>query len=461
MFHLEYNVAHGQPHENCNVTADFKTYIPTQPQTVPAATDLATGKAMASTTTIRSGSNALDKLAVELLTLISLYACTDGGPTGCALSLVSKRMRAASHPARFFSVSLTMESPTQLKQFLACYQAECARAADALPRVQHLCLSLFGREEDGAPMTNGTPPSSQLQATHVQHPPTSRAEFLARMQRQAQQWRSAQDRLDEGYNYVVPALFRAVAPDLRTLTLIQARWRVNGTVQCCFPHLRELTLVGGDSSFLPFGFTQDGRPQYPSLRRLHHNLAFVGTGLNFLEWAAHAPNLTHLRVSRLDSKPRVIVDTLERAIGACTLRSRAELETELSKHDVDADPVRRPSCRRPSDGGVLPASKARHDPAERRACTVALERGCVRRVHGVSGEVEEACEGPRGRPPPCRAVDNLPGSRPTPGVYQASEEAVDGTSRWRGAWMLGGRCGGSTITVPLTVKKSDCRPRLQ
>ena len=189
-------------------------------------------------------------------------------------------------------------------------------------------------------MTDGTPPSFQSQATHAQHPPppTSRAEFLARMQRQAQQWRSAQDRLDEGYNYVVPALFRAVAPDLRTLTLIQARWRVNGTVQCCFPHLRELTLVGGDSSFLPFSFTQDGRPQYPSLRRLHHNLAFVGTGLNFLEWAAHAPNLTHLRVSRLDSKPRVIVDTLERAIGACILRSRAELETELRKHDVDADP---------------------------------------------------------------------------------------------------------------------------
>ena len=85
---------------------------------------------------------------------------------------------------------------------------------------------------------------------------------------------------------------------------------------------------------MPFGFTQDGRPQYPSLRRLHHNLAFVGTGLNFLEWAAHAPNLTHLRVSRLDSKPRVIVDTLERAIGACILRSCAE--SERRKHDVDA-----------------------------------------------------------------------------------------------------------------------------
>ena len=41
----------------------------------------------------------LDKLAVELLTLIAFYACTDGGPTGCALALVSKRVRAASGDA--------------------------------------------------------------------------------------------------------------------------------------------------------------------------------------------------------------------------------------------------------------------------------------------------------------------------------------------------------------------------
>ncbi|PIL24417.1 hypothetical protein GSI_14171 [Ganoderma sinense ZZ0214-1] len=295
-----------------------------QPQTTPTAADptiyVGLCQTMPSATTTGIGSSPLDKLAVELIAHISFYACTDGGPTGCALSLVSKRIRAASRPARFFSVSLTTESSAQLKQFLACYQAECARATDALPRVQHLCISLFGREQGDAPaypMAHGAVPPVQIQARPAAQPaPTSRAEFLARMQRQTQQWRSAQDRLDEGFSHVVPALIRAVAPDLRSLTFVQARWRVTGSVpQCCFAHLRELTLVGGDMTFLPFALARDGRPQFPSLRRLHHNLAFAGAGLSFLEWAAHAPNLTHLRVSRLDSHPRVIVDTLDQVIG--------------------------------------------------------------------------------------------------------------------------------------------------
>ncbi len=311
-----------QPHENHNVNVIFKTSTPNQSQPALAAIHPTMGWCKTiPTTPTRNGPSPLDKLAVELLTLISFYACTDGGPTGCALSLVSKRMRAASRPSRFFSVSLTTESPAQIKQFLACYQAECARATDVLPRVQHLCLSLFGREQDRTPAVTSSSSSPMTGGAHLycfqptQSRPTSRAEFLAKMQRQTQQWRSAQERLDEGYNDVIPTLFRAIAPDLRTLTFIQARWRVNATVRCRFPHLCELTLVGGDPSFLPFGFTQGGQPQYPSLRRLHHNLAFVGTGLNFLEWAAHAPNLTHLRVSRLDSQPRVIVDTLDQAIG--------------------------------------------------------------------------------------------------------------------------------------------------
>ena len=48
----------------------------------------------------------MDKLAVELITLISFFACTDGGATGRSLALVSKRINYASRPARFYSVSL-------------------------------------------------------------------------------------------------------------------------------------------------------------------------------------------------------------------------------------------------------------------------------------------------------------------------------------------------------------------
>ena len=59
----------------------------------------------------------LDKLAVELLTHISFFACTDGGQTGCNLALVSKRIHYASRPARFYSVQL-LDPPLQIEKFL-------------------------------------------------------------------------------------------------------------------------------------------------------------------------------------------------------------------------------------------------------------------------------------------------------------------------------------------------------
>ena len=260
----------------------------------------------------------MDKLPVELLTLIAFFACTDGGPTGCALALVSKHVRAAARPARFFSVCI-FGSPIRIEQFLLCYQAERTRAVEGLPRVRHLCLSLFGKgleTPDGPSPSQAMPsvgPSSQP-APCAAPPPASRAEFFAAMQRRTQQWRSAQDALDEQYNRVVPALIRAVAPDVRTLALVQAQWRSASVVRCAFPSLRELTLVGGDPSFLPFAFAPAGRPLYPALLRLHHILAFVGRDVDFTQWAQHAPNLTHLRVSRLGAQPRITLDTLDQVV---------------------------------------------------------------------------------------------------------------------------------------------------
>ena len=246
----------------------------------------------------------MDKLAVELLTLISFFACTDGGRTGCSLALVSKRMNYASRPARFYSVSL-INSATQIEQFLACYEAERARAKDMLPRVRHLCVSLFGKGLD----------ASNAASTAMQGPPKSRAEFLAWSQRRAQTWRSAQDNMDEQFNRVIPALMRAVSPDLRSLALMQAQWRSAMVVRCTFPCLEELNLVGGDPSFMPFEFLPSDRPVYPALKRLHHIFSLVNKDVDFLKWAQHAPNLTHLRVSRLDHHPRVTVDSLEHVMG--------------------------------------------------------------------------------------------------------------------------------------------------
>ncbi|TFK91780.1 hypothetical protein K466DRAFT_481971 [Polyporus arcularius HHB13444] len=258
----------------------------------------------------------MEKLAVELLTLIAFFACTDGGPTGCTLALVSKRIRAASRPARFYSVAL-FGSPEKIEQFLSCYEAERARATEALPRVRHLCLSLFGKGLDTSGGSSTPPPTASSRA--VPGPlsagqPMSRAEFFAAMQRRTQHWRSTQDNLDEHYNRVVPTLIRAVAADVKTLALIQAQWRCASVVRCAFPSLRELTVVGGDPTFLPFAFVPSGRPLYPALKRLHHILAFVQKDVDMLNWAKHAPNVTHLRVSRVDYHPRITVDSLNEVI---------------------------------------------------------------------------------------------------------------------------------------------------
>ncbi|KAI0664765.1 hypothetical protein C8Q70DRAFT_11959 [Cubamyces menziesii] len=254
----------------------------------------------------------MDKLAVELLDHIFSYACTDGGQTGCALALVSKRIRATSRPARFYSVAL-FSSPTKIEKFLHAYERECARAADARPRVRHLWLSYHENEQ--GPSAVPTMPAK---------PPTSRAEFLAILQRRTQHWRSAQENLDEQYNRVIPMLIKTVAADLYSLALCQARWRSSSVVNCAFPRLQEITLIGGDPSFLPFSSTEDGAILYPSLRRLHHILTPVCKDVNFLNWTTHAPALTHLRVSRLDYCPHTTLETFEQAIGRVPSSHRFE-----------------------------------------------------------------------------------------------------------------------------------------
>ncbi|KAI0362645.1 hypothetical protein OH77DRAFT_1515840 [Trametes cingulata] len=244
----------------------------------------------------------MDKLAIELLTLISFYACTDGGYTGCSLSLVCRRIRDASRLARFYSVSL-VTSPAQVEQFVTCLQKERVRSPHMLPRVRHLILSLFGQGLETRPST--VPPRQ----------PTSRAEFLASLNRRTQHWRTAQENLDGQYEHTIPNLIRAVAPDLHTFSLIQAQWRSSSIVRCSFPLLRELTLCGGDPSFLPLASFANDQSLYPSLTRLHHILAWTGREVDFMQWAKHAPRLTHLRVSRLDHLPPITVDTLDQVIG--------------------------------------------------------------------------------------------------------------------------------------------------
>ena len=87
----------------------------------------------------------LGYLPFGLLHIIFLEACTDGGRTGCSLSLVSKDIRRLSRASRFHSVSLLTPSLWKLRLFQQAYDKarDAAIREDApwtTPRVRHLCL---------------------------------------------------------------------------------------------------------------------------------------------------------------------------------------------------------------------------------------------------------------------------------------------------------------------------------
>lgn len=369
----------------------------------------------------------MDKLAVELLTDIFFYACTDGGQTGCALALVSKRIRAISRPARFFSVAL-FSSPAKIEQFLHAYQQERARPAHMLPRVRHLWLSY---DENGEGHS-GMPGVSALPA----RPPTSRAEFVLALQRRTQSWRSAQASLDEQYNRVIPMLVREVAPDLHSLALNQARWRSGAVVRCRFPRLQELTCIGGDPSFLPFAAAEaeaegGGKPLYPALRRLHHILTPNCKDVNFLNWGRHAPALTHLRVSRLDFWPRMTAETLEQVISECTVR-----------HGIL---ICSPFClnRRCVLERVLPKpAETDHSSAPTTSARLEHVRGVLPPIHAVPARASRARQGPADGPAAYDQGAPAPGRRRAEGVYRELAQAVDttnrGPTRMLGGWASAG-----------------------
>ncbi|KZT28813.1 hypothetical protein NEOLEDRAFT_1041506, partial [Neolentinus lepideus HHB14362 ss-1] len=49
----------------------------------------------------------MNRCPLEIVAEILCLACTDGGATGCSLSLVSRAMSAVSNPFRFQSIALS------------------------------------------------------------------------------------------------------------------------------------------------------------------------------------------------------------------------------------------------------------------------------------------------------------------------------------------------------------------
>ncbi|KAH9940837.1 uncharacterized protein BXZ73DRAFT_75376 [Epithele typhae] len=265
-------------------------------------------------------------LPVELLHDIFTLACTDGGPTGCALSLVSRPVHALARAARFHSVVLVPATPFRVNRLRAQLARDCA--ADAyVPRLRHLCMSVVEGSGRFWPADADTEPSAA--ATAVEPNRDGRKSRPAHKEdkdnlkdcaRAGTAFRDART-----YTQSVSALLQLAAPDLETLTFVHCHGWVDVAsmygVECArFPALRELSLVGS----YPFvevprtrgDYSARARPDdardaeqeedgdgveeqgtaMPRLERLH--LAFPWAhiaGMELLPWLARAPRLSHLR----------------------------------------------------------------------------------------------------------------------------------------------------------------------
>ena len=196
----------------------------------------------------------MDSLPVELLTPICFLACTDGGPTACSLSLVSRRIHAVSRPARFHSVAFSGPRVlTAVPHFLARMKEEHEdrKRVEAASRVRHLFVSVL--------------------------PPLAESQTMV--------WKV--------YVFTVTTLLRAVAQDVETLSLVFSPWGPGPTkpieLDVEFPRVRELTVSGAS-----FSAPRLGSPAFPALRRLH-----LLSGPCPREWTSLTPNVTHLRLSEL------------------------------------------------------------------------------------------------------------------------------------------------------------------
>ncbi|KAI0711062.1 hypothetical protein C8T65DRAFT_648030 [Cerioporus squamosus] len=227
----------------------------------------------------------IDRLPVEVLEPISVLACTDNGSTGCALSRVSQRMRAATRAGRFTSVALSSRTAQQLASFLACFVAERSRVAAgySTPKVRHLFLASAKR-------------------TLKDDDPGAGEEL-------------------KSYQQDISSLIDLVATDLYSLLVFHERGFYGDELYlpdiglASYPSLVKLSVFGGGLRFVPTfpGWDDDdaadSTEDTPCLPRLTHlqlsRTSGYSSGIGRLKrWTREAPGLTHLFLSNIDYPDR-------------------------------------------------------------------------------------------------------------------------------------------------------------
>ncbi|KAH9847197.1 hypothetical protein C2E23DRAFT_849902 [Lenzites betulinus] len=283
----------------------------------------------------------MESLPVETVQRIVHFTCTDGGATGCALSLVSRDFRAIARTTRFHSVALAA-SPRRLQAFVDLYERECDPVLGVKPLIRHLHLT-FPHTPDSASIRRrrkmSSKPNLRTRSLSPSRPsPSHSISVIADSDRPPVESSTSgvlYPTKSPEYRHAAETLFRLVTSDLITL-VVQCGFTAGSSIdlraiQSPFPSLREATFVGIYDVETLFStqliHKRIGVPIFPALT--HLSLGPTGSldrhschGID-LFWSYAAPRVTHLSVSEAENYAEALV----RAVG---VGMREDLEHQLA-----------------------------------------------------------------------------------------------------------------------------------
>ncbi|KAH9847460.1 hypothetical protein C2E23DRAFT_499776 [Lenzites betulinus] len=262
----------------------------------------------------------MDALPLETLQHIFELACTDGGSTGCALSLTSRGIRAATRRIRFHSLYITADRPS-FQQFVSFLECEYGKGERERPRVRHLFLTLGGRESWYIPLLFYTQQQQQLRLRAGSVPTESASHGLAQPTAHSDAHMVPKEPSQSnflGTSEAVQKLVHLVARDLWSLVVHVGPFGLNRDLQFpilqhTFPLARELAFLGicSPDRLLPPG----ANPSlvFPAATHLHIAPPLGNRQLCLPEWCTMAPRVTHLYVSSIGQGDEVL--QLAEAVG--------------------------------------------------------------------------------------------------------------------------------------------------
>lgn len=249
----------------------------------------------------------MDRCPVEILIKIFAFACTDGGFTGCSLSLVSTFIREVSGLVKHQSVALKgLDQTARFNDFIH------TSPFPMRSRVRHLFVDYWKKKRP-------LPPDKDFNAlsdadlifaleTYIVDPHHTR-DIAVLVRNRPGLTQGIATRQVKFYS-TLRLILTSLSSELETMSLVlTARPNTyNLFYDITFPSLVEYSVIGGRFPVVPHpGSTSVPQKIFPSLRYLH-----LSGGLNdALYIIKNSPSLTHLRLSEVINIPSALIAVIE------------------------------------------------------------------------------------------------------------------------------------------------------